>query len=398
MVTTPAGPTKPATLPGSATFAPADLPALEVASYYLPVDVRGIGGDWLDVIALPRARVALVVGDVVGHGVAAAATMGRLRAAVHTLAAMDLPAEDVLARLDGFAARLAEQEARPDDFPGWIMSATCLYLVYDPATRRCNVARAGHPPPAISDSSGGVTFPDLPAGTPIGLGMRSFESAEIEVPEESVIALYTDGLIESRETDIDTGLKRLSSALACTAPVLHEYCAQVIDTMTTAYPPRQDDIALLMARTRSPDARDLTPPCRPVQQSVGTTRRCHWPISSLSGSTTTRSAVSLSAAMPRTNDRNAACANPQRDRAGPAHAHRHRCQRRDPADDHRHHRRSARPARRDPRHGRRGDRRDGLDAQRPDGDGRRRAAKRPPDPADRAAAGRLGRRLAIRRA
>ena len=251
MGTTSAEPTKAATLTGSATLAPADLPALEVASYYLPVDARGIGGDWLDVIALPGARVALVVGDVVGHGVAAAATMGRLRAAVHTLAAMDLPAEDVLARLDGFAVRLAEQEARPDDFAGWIMSATCIYIVYDLATGRCSVARAGHPPPAIIDSSGGVTFPDLPAGTPIGLGMCSFESAEMELPEESVIAVYTDGLIESRETDIDAGMKRLSSALACPATDLHDYCAQVIDTVTTANTPRQDDIALLMARTQT---------------------------------------------------------------------------------------------------------------------------------------------------
>jgi serine phosphatase RsbU (regulator of sigma subunit) len=251
MGTTPAGPATPTTLTGSAMFAPADLPALEVASYYLPVDVRGIGGDWLDVIALPGARVALVVGDVVGHGVAAAATMGRLRAAVHTLAAMDLPAEEVLTRLDGFVARLAEQEGRPDDLAGWIMSATCLYIVYDLATRRCTVARAGHPPPAIIDANGGVTFPDLPACTPIGLGMCSFESAEMELPEESVIAVYTDGLIESRETDIDSGLKRLSSALACTATVLHDYCSQVIDTMTTAITPRQDDIALLMARTRA---------------------------------------------------------------------------------------------------------------------------------------------------
>jgi serine phosphatase RsbU (regulator of sigma subunit) len=251
MGTTPAGPAKPATLTGSAMFAPAGLPALEMASYYSPVDVRGIGGDWLDVIALPGARVALVVGDVVGHGVAAAATMGRLRAAVHTLAAMDLPAEEVLTRLDGFVARLAEQEGRPDDLAGWIMSATCLYIVYDLATRRCTVARAGHPPPAIIDSGGGVTFPDLPAGTPLGLGMCSFESAEMELPEESVIAVYTDGLIESRETDIDSGLKRLSSALACTATVLHDYCSQVIDTMTTAITPRQDDIALLMARTRA---------------------------------------------------------------------------------------------------------------------------------------------------
>ena len=306
MVTTPAGPTKPATQTGGATFAPADLPALEVASYYLPVDARGIGGDWLDVIALPGARVALVVGDVVGHGVAAAATMGRLRAAVHTLAAMDLPAEDVLARLDGFAVRLAEQEARPDDFAGWIMSATCIYIVYDLATGRCSVARAGHPPPAIIDPSGGVTFPDLPAGTPIGLGMCSFESAEMELPEESVIAVYTDGLIESRETDIDAGMKRLSSALACPATDLHDYCAQVIDTMTTANTPRQDDIALLMTRARSLSSRDVTPPCRPVRQSAATTRRRHWPVSSLIGSTTTRSAVSLSAAagFPREGRRN----------------------------------------------------------------------------------------------
>ncbi|WP_329528579.1 SpoIIE family protein phosphatase [Streptomyces sp. NBC_01462] len=225
--------------------------ALDVASRYVPADLdHGVGGDWFDVIKLSGARVALVVGDVVGHGINAAATMGRLRTAVRTLADMELPPHELLAHLDDTVRRLSEDEAdAPDQNPAAV-GATCLYAVYDPVTRRCTMARAGHPPPAIIDPQGHITFPDMPAGAPLGLGLGlvPFESVELELPEGTLLALYTDGLVESRDDDIDVGLDRLGAALAESGSSLEDLCSQVIETLPTQSP--ADDVTLLLARTR----------------------------------------------------------------------------------------------------------------------------------------------------
>ncbi|MCX4426235.1 SpoIIE family protein phosphatase [Streptomyces mirabilis] len=225
--------------------------ALDVASRYVPADLdHGVGGDWFDVIKLSGARVALVVGDVVGHGINAAATMGRLRTAVRTLADMELPAHELLTHLDDTVRRLSEEDAdAPDEAPAAV-GATCLYAVYDPVTRRCTMARAGHPPPAIIDPQGRITFPDMPAGAPLGLGLGlvPFESVELELPEGTLLALYTDGLVESRDDDIDVGLDRLGAALAETGSSLEDLCSQVIETLPTQSP--ADDVTLLLARTR----------------------------------------------------------------------------------------------------------------------------------------------------
>ncbi|WP_331743361.1 SpoIIE family protein phosphatase (plasmid) [Streptomyces sp. NBC_01136] len=225
--------------------------ALDVASRYVPADMdHGVGGDWFDVIKLSGARVALVVGDVVGHGINAAATMGRLRTAVRTLADMELPPHELLTHLDDTVRRLSEEDAdAPDQAPAAV-GATCLYAVYDPVTRRCTMARAGHPPPAIINPQGHVTFPDLPAGVPLGLGLGlvPFESVELELPEGTLLALYTDGLVESRDDDIDVGLDRLGAALAQTGGSLEDLCSQVIETLPTQAP--ADDVTLLLARTR----------------------------------------------------------------------------------------------------------------------------------------------------
>jgi PAS domain S-box-containing protein len=224
--------------------------ALEVASRYLPTDARhGVGGDWFDVIPLSGARVALVVGDVVGHGINAAATMGRLRTAVHTLADMDLPPEELLAHLDDLVIRLSEEEAGQEGIGAAVLGATCLYAVYDPVTRRCTMARAGHPMPAVVEPGGEVSFPPLPAGPPLGLGSLPFESAELELPAGSLIALYTDGLIETCDQDIDVGLGRLSNALAQPGLPLEALCSTAVDTLLTR--PQSDDVALLLARTRA---------------------------------------------------------------------------------------------------------------------------------------------------
>jgi PAS domain S-box-containing protein len=224
--------------------------AVEVASRYLPASAHvGVGGDWFDVIPLSGARVALVVGDVVGHGIRASATMGRLRTAVRTLADVDLPPDELLTRLDDLVSRLsADADADDGDDAG----ATCLYAVYDPVSRTCCLARAGHPVPALVTPDGDVSFLDLPAGPPLGLGGLPFESTEIELPAGSILALYTDGLIESRHHDIDLGFDRLRVALTRQEPSLETTCDNVLATVLPGRP--ADDVALLVARTYALDS------------------------------------------------------------------------------------------------------------------------------------------------
>ncbi|MFJ6632721.1 SpoIIE family protein phosphatase [Streptomyces sp. NPDC091376] len=224
--------------------------AADVAWRYLPADSHhGVGGDWFDVIPLSGARVALVVGDVVGHGINAAATMGQLRTAVRTLAAMDMPPDELLARLDEQVLRLAAADTDPHAPDTATMAATCLYAVYDPVTRQCTVARAGHPPPAVIDPHGHVTFPDLPTGAPLGVGLVPFESVTLELPEHSVLALYTDGLIEARGQDVDTGMDRLATTLAEPDQPLESLCSSAVDTLSCEAP--SDDVTLLLARTHA---------------------------------------------------------------------------------------------------------------------------------------------------
>jgi PAS domain S-box-containing protein len=225
--------------------------AVEVASRYLPASANaGVGGDWFDVIPLSGARVALVVGDVVGHGIHASATMGMLRTAVRTLADVDLPPDELLIRLDDLVGRLsARPDAGNDDDAENDVGATCLYAVYDPVSRRCSLARAGHPMPALVTPDGAVRFVDMPASPPLGLGGLPFESTEIELPPGSILALYTDGLIESRDHDIDLGLEQLRRALTRPAPSLETTCDNVLETVLGQRP--EDDVALLVARTQA---------------------------------------------------------------------------------------------------------------------------------------------------
>ncbi|KUL44620.1 SpoIIE family protein phosphatase [Streptomyces regalis] len=229
---------------------PRSLPrtaALEAASRYLPAARSGVGGDWFDVIPLSGMRVAMVVGDVVGHGVAASATMGRLRTAVRTLADIDLAPDELLTHLDDLVVRLSE-EAGTDGSPGEV-GATCLYAVYDPISRRCTLARAGHPSPVMIPPGGEPEEIELPAGPPLGLGGLPFESAELELREGTVLSLYTDGLIESRERDVDAGHALLREALSASSGSLDETCDHVLHALL---PPggAADDVALLLARTQ----------------------------------------------------------------------------------------------------------------------------------------------------
>ncbi|MFF3559561.1 SpoIIE family protein phosphatase [Streptomyces sp. NPDC002574] len=225
--------------------------AVEAVWRYLPADTdAGVGGDWFDVIPLSGARVALVVGDVVGHGINAAATMGRLRTAVRTLADLELPPDKLLAHLDDTFKRLADEDADAPDQIRMVGGATCLYAVYDPITRRCTMARAGHPPPAIIGPQGQVSFPDLPTGGPLGMGLGVlFESVDLELPEGSLLALYTDGLVETRDHDIDVGMRRLGTILATPSCSLEELCTRATEAVQGQAP--ADDITLLLARTLS---------------------------------------------------------------------------------------------------------------------------------------------------
>ena len=255
---------------------PQDLPrtsAVEVCHRYVPADTRaGVGGDWFDVIQLPGARVALVIGDVTGHGIHAAAMMGRLRTAVHTLADLDLAPDELLSRMDDLVIRLGAGEQEGE------LGATCLYLVYDPVSRRCTVAGAGHTPPAFVRPDSGVEFPELPEHPPLGVGGTAFESVEFTLPEGTIIALYTDGLLDLRHHHADAALDRLAAMLAPdqgpltgtpldrtgqagtaliktpligTPPIktpLAEICNRVC---AGQHATADDDVALLLARTRA---------------------------------------------------------------------------------------------------------------------------------------------------
>ncbi|GAA3667225.1 hypothetical protein GCM10022420_053900 [Streptomyces iranensis] len=179
------------------------VPAVVAEARYLPAtEGVQVGGDWYDLIPLSGERVALVIGDVMGHGLSEAATMGRLRTAVHTLADLEFPPDELLTHLNDLVGDLG------DDF-----YATCLYTVYDPVTNRCAFASAGHPPVAIVHPDGTAHFPHVDADPPLGAASPPFETHEVQVPEGSHLVLYTDGLVESSTVDIDEGMARLAQAL-----------------------------------------------------------------------------------------------------------------------------------------------------------------------------------------
>ncbi|MFF1367523.1 SpoIIE family protein phosphatase [Streptomyces virginiae] len=242
--------------------------AVDVASRYLPAKA-GVGGDWFDVIPLPGGRVALAVGDVVGHGVHAAATMGRLRTAVHNFSTLDLPPDELLGHLDELINRI-DQNATGSGFsdgdgtdggedasdgsaePAGVTGATCLYAVYDPVSGQCRMASAGHPGPALIRPGGDVEFLELPAGLPLGVGGMPFEAAEFTLPEGSRLVLFTDGLVEDRDRDFDSGLRLLGEALARPGRSPDQACSDVLAAML--FPVPSDDIALLIADTRRLEA------------------------------------------------------------------------------------------------------------------------------------------------
>jgi len=226
------------------TMLPASLPepiGVRLATRYLPSSKTArIGGDWYDAIPLPGNRVALVIGDVMGHSMTSAAIMGQLRTTVQTLAGLDLSPDEVLHHLDEQAQRLGSQHM-----------ATCLYGIYDPIAHRLLMANAGHLPPVLLRPDGGTEVLRVPPGAPIGVGGGGFESTEMSAPAGGTLLLYTDGLVESRDSDVLTGVEQLCTRLRTlaarsTPPALEEVCDDALGTLGAG--DRDDDIALLAAR------------------------------------------------------------------------------------------------------------------------------------------------------
>ncbi|MEW1870314.1 SpoIIE family protein phosphatase [Streptomyces caelestis] len=271
---------------------------LDIACRYLPGNAATgrtgeVGGDWFDVIELPGHRTALVVGDVMGRGLRAAVAMGELRTAVRTLAQLDLEPAEVLSQLDEIARGLGapggvQQATRAARRPreadlSEVYLATCVYAVYDSVTRRCTFANAGHLPPVLVEPGEPALMLDVPPGMPLGVGGEPFEEVEVELPEGALLALYTDGLVESRDHPLDEGLQAFVGALtdpshpstaarrADSPPNLEDVCDHVLNTLDTHH--GEDDIALLMARVQGLPADsvgDWTLPREP--RSVGRAR------------------------------------------------------------------------------------------------------------------------------
>ncbi|MDT9697774.1 SpoIIE family protein phosphatase [Streptomyces sp. P17] len=259
---------------------------LDIACRYLPGNSSSdrpseVGGDWFDVIELPGHRTALVVGDVMGRGLRAAVAMGELRSAVRTLALLDLEPAEVLSALDEIARGLGapggvQQATRAARRPreadlSEVYLATCVYAVYDSVTRRCTFANAGHLPPVLVEPGEDALMLDVPPGMPLGVGGEPFEEVEVELPEGALLALYTDGLVESRDHPLDEGLQAFVGALTDPTRPLEDVCDHVLNTLDTHH--GEDDIALLMARVQglpTDSVGDWTLPREP--RSVGRAR------------------------------------------------------------------------------------------------------------------------------
>ncbi len=207
---------------------------LEIAGRCLPAAGHAIGGDWYDIVPLPGHRTGIVVGDVMGHGPEAAAVMAQLRAAAHALADLDLAPAELLNRLNRSAARLQR-----------ITLATCAYAVIDPAGGSCTLAGAGHLPPILALPDGTTRVPELPAGQSLGLGLASYGQARIKLPPGAILALYTDGLVESRTRSFEHGILALRSALAWRQGHLETICDALIKSLGERC---EDDVTLVLAR------------------------------------------------------------------------------------------------------------------------------------------------------
>ncbi|MET9388770.1 amino acid permease [Streptomyces sp. NPDC002928] len=252
--------------------------AVDSASRYLPADSgSGVGGDWYDVIPLSGTRVGLVVGDVLGHGLRAAATMGRLRTGVRVLARLDLSPDELLSRLDDLVEQTAHERGVGRG-PGHLrphadeaLGVSCLYAVYDPVSGKCSLARAGESVLAVVEPhTGVVAHPELPPGPPLGIGGLPYESTELELPPGSLVALFTGGLLQAADGR-DAGLAQLSHVLADDRASLKELCDRAVTTLLPG--PVDEDATLLLTRTRLLDRNQFAQwELPPDPAAVGTIR------------------------------------------------------------------------------------------------------------------------------
>ncbi|MET8167555.1 SpoIIE family protein phosphatase [Streptomyces sp. NPDC005329] len=232
---------------------PPRMAGCDIATRYLPGTLLGrVGGDWFDSVKLPGARTALVVGDVMGHGLNSAAMMGQLRTAVQTMAALDLPPAQLLRNLDDLAQRLGDTYL-----------ATCLYAVYDPIVGELHLANAGHIPPVLVRAGDGRSeLLDLPTGAPIGVGGVPFEAVRVRVEPGDRLVMCTDGLVEVRGEDIGVGLATLCASAAHPAASMDDACDTIIRALAVTFSKagrgdRKDDVALLMARLNGIEPDDV---------------------------------------------------------------------------------------------------------------------------------------------
>jgi serine phosphatase RsbU (regulator of sigma subunit)/anti-sigma regulatory factor (Ser/Thr protein kinase) len=235
--------------------------SVEVKHRYLPgSELVEVGGDWYESIRLPGARVALVVGDVAGHGVRAAVTMGRLRTAIQTLAMLELPPAESLQQLDELMRTLGEREPH---------FATCAYAVYDAVTGEIELSVAGHLPPLLVHPDGRNEYLEVTPSPPLGIGNGVVDTKVIGVEDGSLFVLYTDGLVESRDRDISEGLDRLQAAFGEGAPEsdLEDLCKTALDGVYSDA--KRDDIAVLIAKLRRiPEDHRVCFPLEPEHSAV----------------------------------------------------------------------------------------------------------------------------------
>jgi Stage II sporulation protein E (SpoIIE) len=207
---------------------------LEIAGRCLPPTGCEACGDWYDIIPLPGGRTGLIVGDVMGHGPLAAAVMTRLSAAAYELADLDLPPSEVIRQLNRTALALPQDAL-----------VSCTYAVIDPAGQSCAIAAAGHLPPVLAMPDGTTRVIDMFAGQSIGVTPSSYGQARIRLRPGTTLALYTDGLVESRTRTFDQGILALRSALARPRRDLDSTCEELA---TSPGEDREDDITVVLAR------------------------------------------------------------------------------------------------------------------------------------------------------
>ncbi|MGW3738966.1 SpoIIE family protein phosphatase [Streptomyces sp. NPDC005148] len=220
--------------------------AAETTFTFLPETTSGV---WYDVIPLSGARIALVAGDVSGHGLHTVTTMGRLRTAISALAAMDLQADELLEHLHDLTEQLACEHPPVENSDQSELTATCLFVIYDPVTRTCTLSRAGHPAPVLALPDGSIHVIDVPAGPNLGRGVASYRSTSVDLPEGSILTLHNAELLQDTDQDQLPAFQNAFSTHAGLTGRLQDMCDALMNSLLPDNP--VDDALLLLARTRS---------------------------------------------------------------------------------------------------------------------------------------------------